>query len=115
MEFDNYIVYIKVNTDGYITDVHSSAFLNNLDEWIEIDRGNGDKYHHAQGYYFSKSILTQRGACQYKLVDGVPIECSEEEIIEQENVLILSEAILGTELSIYDELELACREGVNSI
>jgi hypothetical protein len=83
MEFENpYIVYVKPNSDGYITAINSSAFLFDITGWVEIDSGYGDKYHHAQGNYFEKSIITDSGAYCYKLVDGKPIECTAEEIEE---------------------------------
>ena len=84
---DPYIVYIKVNESNYITSINSSAFITDTDGWIEIDSGFGDKYHHAQGNYFSKSIITIGGAYRYKLVDGIPVECTEEEIKQQEELL----------------------------
>ena len=79
-----YIVYIKTNDLGYITSVNSSAFLTDTIGWTEIDRGEGDKYHHAQGNYFPQPIMTDSGAYRYKLVDGQPVECTTEEIAEQE-------------------------------
>ena len=88
MEFENpYIVYVKTNNSSYITAVNSSAFLTDTSGWVEIDRGNGDKYHHAQGNYFTESIYTDGGAYRYKMVDGVPVECTSEEIKEQEEAL----------------------------
>lgn len=78
------IVYVKPNENSYITAVNSSAFLSDVTGWVEIDRGYGDKYHHAQGNYFPKPILTDGGAYRYKLVDGKPVECSAEEIAAQE-------------------------------
>lgn len=81
---NSYIVYIKINSNGHITAVNSSAFLKDITGWIEIDHGYDDKYHHAQGNYFSKPIRTRNGAYRYKLVDGNPVECSEEEIAKQE-------------------------------
>ena len=83
---ENYIVYVKTNDSGYITDVSSSAFLQDVSGWTEIDRGSGDKYHHAQGNYFTLPIMTHGGAYVYKLVNGVPVECTPEEIQEQETV-----------------------------
>ena len=86
MEFENpYIVYVKPNSRGYITAVNSSAFLTNLTGWVKIDDGYGDKYHHAQGNYFTESIYTMGGAYRYKLVDGVAVECNAGEIAEQED------------------------------
>lgn len=85
MEFEKpYIVYVKPNDSGYITAVNSSAFLTDTTGWVEIDSGYGDKYHHAQGNYFSKPIYTMGGACHYKLVDGKAVECTLEEIALQE-------------------------------
>lgn len=79
-----YIVYVKTNSEGYITAVNSSAFLEDVTGWVEIDRGYGDKYHHAQGNYFTKPIMTFGGAYCYKLIDGEVVECTAEEIAEQE-------------------------------
>lgn len=81
-----YIVYVKPNENGYITAVNSSEFLADATDWVQIDSGNGDKYHHAQGNYFDKPIMTMGGAYRYKLVNGAAVECSGEEITEQEVV-----------------------------
>lgn len=89
MKFENpYIVYVKTNSNGYITAVNSSTFLTDTTDWVEIDSGHGDKYHHAQGNYFEKPIMTEGGAYRYKLVDGEVVECTAEEIAEQEEALI---------------------------
>ena len=88
MEFENpYIVYVKTNSNGYITAANSSAFLTDTADWVEVDQGYGDKYHHAQGNYFPESIITMGGAYRYKLVDGKPMECTAEEIVKQEEAL----------------------------
>ena len=88
MEFENtYIVYVETDSNGYITAVNSSAFLTDTTGWTEIDRGYGDKYHHAQGNYFPQPIITMGGAYRYKLVDGKPVECTAEEIAAQEEAL----------------------------
>ena len=78
------IVYAKHNENSYITAVESSAFLIDTTGWVEIDRGYGDKYHHAQGNYFPESIITMGGAYRYKLVKGKVVECTAEEIKAQE-------------------------------
>lgn len=79
-----YIVYAKTNENGYITSVNSSEFLADVTGWVPIDSGNGDRYHHAQNNYFTESIYTDGGAYRYKLTDGMPVECTAEEIAEQE-------------------------------
>ena len=79
-----YIVFVLTDESGYITAVNSSAFLPNPGDWSEIDRGFGDRYHHAQGNYFPKPIITDDGAFCYRLVDHNPVECSAEDIAGQE-------------------------------
>lgn len=83
-EMNPYIVYVKTNSNGYIAAVNSSAFLTDTAGWTKIDSGYGDKYHHAQGNYFPEAIYTIGGAYRYKLVNGEPVECTAEEIEEQE-------------------------------
>ena len=107
-----YIVYVNPDSNGYITAVSSSAFLADLTDWVEIDRGYGDKCHHAQGNYFPLPIITLGGAYRYKLVDGQPVECTAEEIEAQETALVPSDP--EPEPDIYDELATAYNEGVQS-
>ena len=52
-----------------------------------IDDGYGDRYNLCQGNYFPQPIITMGGAYRYKLVDGVPTECTAEEIAAQEEAL----------------------------
>lgn len=84
MKPKKYTVYVKINENSYITAVNSSAFLTDTTGWVQIDEGSGDKYHHAQGNYFPEPIITEGGAYRYKLVDGSVVECTAEEIAEQE-------------------------------
>ena len=81
---DGYIVYVKTNSDRYITAVNSSAFLTDTAGWTQIDEGTGDKYHHAQGNYLPNPIFTEGGVYRYKLVNGRVTECSASEIRNQE-------------------------------
>lgn len=75
-----YIVYVKLDEENRITGANSSAFLRDITGWIEIDQGFGDKYHHAQGNYFPQPIMDDRGIYRYKLVDGKPVERTQEEM-----------------------------------
>ena len=54
---DPYIVYVRIDDMDRIISINSSAFLTDTSGWIEIDRGFGDKYHHAQGNYLSASLF----------------------------------------------------------
>ena len=76
-----YKVYIKTDPQNRVTAVESDAFLAFPHEgWTEVDEGEGDKYHHAQGNYLDKPLMTMQGIYQYKLVDGVVTERTAEEI-----------------------------------
>ena len=83
MEFEeidfSYSVYVKTNSDGVITEVNSSAFISDTTGWTYIDKGDGDKYHHAQGNYFDMPIMDDQGIYNYKLVDGKPVLRTEED------------------------------------
>lgn len=79
MPIQEYTVYAKTDVNGNITALNSSAFVN--ENWgTEIDRGVGDKYHHAQGNYFPGGLYTYDGIPRYKLTGGQPVERTEEEI-----------------------------------
>lgn len=80
MEMQPYVVYVKVDESNRITAINSSEFLTDVTEWTEIDSGYGDKYHHAQGNYFDKPLYDERGICRYKLVNGRPVERTQEEM-----------------------------------
>ena len=75
-----YKVYVEIDTQSRITAVNSDAFLPDTTDWTQIDEGDGDKYHHAQGNYFSQPITTIEGVYRYKLADGEVIERTAEEI-----------------------------------
>lgn len=111
-----YIVYVKPNESGYITAVNSSEFLTDTTGWVEIDRGCGDKYHHAQGNFFPLPIITYGRAYRYKLVDGVPVECTAEEIAQQEEALRPEPGTdPGSAEALLAEMDTAYREGVDSV
>lgn len=77
MEMQPYIVYVKTDEQNRIQAVNSSAFLPDTEGWIEIDSGYGDKYHHAQGNYFKKTLYDERGIHRYKTVLATEVESSE--------------------------------------
>ena len=75
-----YTVYIQIDDASRIVAINSSAFLPSTEGWIAIDSGLGDKYHHAQGNYFPRSIYEERGIPVYKYIDGKVLERTQEEI-----------------------------------
>lgn len=75
-----YGVYTQSDTAGRIVGINSDAFLPALSGWVKIDEGFGDRYHHAQGNYLPLPLMDERGIYRYKLVDGVPVERTGEEM-----------------------------------
>ena len=90
MEMKKSKVYVLLNSEGYITRIDGGYTIGNItdpENWVLIDEGNGDRYNLCQGNYFPLPIITDGGAYRYKLVDGVPTECTAEEIAAQEEAL----------------------------
>ena len=75
-------VYIQVDSQNRITAINSDQFINNLRNWIYIDRGEGDKYLHAQNNYFRLPIITENGIYRYKYENNVIKERSVKEITQ---------------------------------
>ena len=75
---DEYIVYVKADSNGVITAVNSSAFISG-EGWTEIDRGESDRFHHAQGNYLERGLTDADGLYNYKLVGGVPVLRTDED------------------------------------
>ena len=75
---NEYKVYVSLQ-DGYITSINSEIFLSQeeMDTMTEIDRGQGDKYAHAQSQYLEKGLVDEHGRYNYKFVEGKVIEVAE--------------------------------------
>ena len=76
----NYEVYVKIDEQNRIIEINSNEFISDLTNWIKIDEGEGDKYHHAQGNYLPLPLADDRMIYHYKLVDGIPVERTQEEM-----------------------------------
>lgn len=62
---EKYQVFIKTDTKNRVIEINSSAFIGETADWLQIDEGDGDKYHHAQGNYLDKPIVDFDGARNY--------------------------------------------------
>ena len=60
--------------------------------WVQIDEGTGDRYNLCQSHYFDDGLYTDDGILRYKLVDGQPVERTDEEI-DADRVPILESQI----------------------
>lgn len=77
---DEHKVYVLLQ-DGYITSINSEIFLSEeeMSTMTEIDKGQGDKYAHAQSQYLKKGLVDEQGRYNYKYVEGKVIEVAEAE------------------------------------
>lgn len=77
---DEHKVYVSLQ-DGYITSINSEIFLSQeeIQTMTEIDRGQGDKYAHAQGLYLEKGLVDEHGRYNYKFLEGKIVEVAEGE------------------------------------
>ena len=73
-------VYIKTDLKNRITAISSEIFISDTTGWTEIDRGDGDRYVHAQGNYFPKPLTDENGVYRYKYADGAVSERTAEEM-----------------------------------
>lgn len=77
---NEYKVYVSLS-NGYITSINSEIFLSQdeIQTMTEIDKGQGDKYAHAQSQYLEKGLVDEQGRYNYKYVEGKVIEVAEAE------------------------------------
>ena len=75
-----YSVYAKIDGENRITEINSSAFLSDISDWTEIDKGDGVRYHHAQANYLPKPLIDENGVYRYKYTDGIVLERTAEEM-----------------------------------
>ncbi len=75
---NEYKVYVSLQ-DGYISSINSEIFLSQeeMDSMTEIDKGQGDKYAHAQSQYLEKELVDEHGRYNYKYVEGKVVEIAE--------------------------------------
>ena len=77
---NEYKVYVSLQ-DGYITSINSDIFLSEeeIQTMTEVDKGQGDKYAHAQSQYLEKELVDEHGRYNYKYVEGKVVEVAEAE------------------------------------
>ncbi|MGO5027502.1 DUF4376 domain-containing protein [Candidatus Agathobaculum pullicola] len=76
-------VYIKVDEQNRIIGCEGGyTEPDDLNGWIQIDEGVGDKFYLCQSHYFDGGLCTKTtpSVPRYKLVDGAPVLRSEDEI-----------------------------------
>lgn len=68
MEENKSKVYILTDSENRIIRCeggYTMSNIDNIDEWIFIDEGTGDKYNLCQSHYFDGGLYTDDGICRY--------------------------------------------------
>ena len=76
-------VYIKLDSQNRIIRCeggYTIGNIDNVDDWILIDEGDGDKYNLCQSHYFEKPLFEDHGVPVYKFEKGLAVERSQAEI-----------------------------------
>lgn len=110
---DEYIVYTKLDENGVVVEINSSAFLVDISGWTEIDRGEGEKCHHAQSGYLERGLTDGCGIYNYKLEGGALVLRSESEKAPERARLLAAEEITGlkSKLAATDYISAKIAEG----
>lgn len=93
-----YQVYAKINEKNEIYIVNSPAYIENLEGWIFIDEGLGERYMYASRY-FPKSLFDENGIYRYLYLNETVVERTDEEMAEE------LQKILDEDTSSSDSLE----------
>lgn len=111
-------VYIQTDSEGCIIRCEGGYTTPaDLTDWMYIDEGIGDRYNLCQGNYFDGGLYTMDGIPRYKWTGEEAMLRSEDAIEQDRASVALPEqppTQQETESSIWEELDAAYREGVNS-
>ena len=96
-----YKVYVSLS-NGYITSINSEIFLSEeeMSTMTEIDRGQGDKYVHAQSQYLEKGLVDENGRYNYKYIEGKVVEVAKEDKpkVEEQNAVPTEQEKINAQL-----------------
>ena len=108
-------VYIQADDAGRIVRCDGGYTTpTDLTGWIEIDEGTGDKYNLCQSHYFDGGLYTMDGIPRYRW-DGTQGGLRTEEEIEADRAELPEPEPPQTESTVWDKLDAAYQEGVDSV
>lgn len=92
---------------------YTTGNIQSIEEWTLIDEGSGDKYNLCQSQYFAGGLYTEDGIPRWKYADGRCVLRSDAEV--EEDRAKIPEPEQPSETSVWDELDAAYQEGVDSV
>lgn len=119
MDENNSRVYALVDARGRVTRIEGGYTMENiadLSEWVYLDEGEGDRYNLCQSHYAEGGLYTDDGIPRYRLADGQLVLRTAEELAADRAELPTEESTEdGTDSDVWDALDAAYQEGVNSL
>lgn len=105
-------VFIQTDTNNNITAINSGSFIDDINDWVKIDEGDGDKYAHAQNNYLPKSITDEYGRYNYRYVKKKVREIPEEDKppIDDEPVISQEMRVEALENALAELIEMLMEE-----
>lgn len=79
-------VYILIDSNNHIIRCeggYSISNIDNIEEWVKIDEGYGDKYNLCQSHYFDKPIINMDGTHSYVYENNEIRESTLDELAEE--------------------------------
>lgn len=117
-DFEKSKVYIQIDERNRILRCEggfSMTNIQNIDEWLVIDEGVGDKYYLCQSHYFDGGLYTDDGIPRYKY-DFITTQLRTEEEIEADRQVVPIPKPTPTGESVtWEEMAMAISEGVNEV
>ena len=117
-DFEKSKVYIKIDDRNRILRCeggYTMSNIDNIDEWIFIDEGYGDKYNLCQSHYFEGGLYTEDGIYRYKYENDIVVLRTEEEIEADRADIPEPTPTPSTDDVTWDEMAAAIAEGVNEV
>lgn len=112
---ENYVseVYILLNENNRIIACeggYTMSNIKNIEDWIKIDEGEGDKYNLCQSHYFDLPLMNDEGCHNYIYENGAYRETTAEEkeaeIKPQEATITLEERINDLEMAVCEIVDI---------
>lgn len=87
--------------------------IENIEDWILIDEGSGERYDHCQSQYFENGLYDETGIPRYKW-DGAQVQLRTAEELDADRAALPQPAVTEPDVT-NTELASAIKEGVESV
>lgn len=77
-----YKVYIQVDENGIVKRIDADWNISDVENWVYLDSGSTDRFHHAQSCYLEKGLFDEQGRWNYAYRNEALVELTEEEKCE---------------------------------